>query len=59
MIIQPSNFDSARKITISPRRLEEGYFIEFNTRREMEVLNNTIVLSLMYIHLVVMFGHLS
>ena len=33
MIIQPSNFDSARKITISPRRLEEGYFIEFNYKK--------------------------
>jgi len=35
MIIQPSNFDSTRKITINPRRLEEGYFIEFNyTKRD-------------------------
>ena len=33
MLIQPSNFDSARKITISPRRLEEGYFIEFNYKK--------------------------
>ena len=33
MIIQPSNFDSARKITISPRRLEEGYFIEINYKK--------------------------
>ena len=33
MIIQPSIFDSARKITISPRRLEEGYFIEFNYKK--------------------------
>ena len=33
MIIQPSNFDSPRKITINPRRLEEGYFIEFNYKK--------------------------
>ena len=33
MIIQPSNFDSTRKITINPRRLEEGYFIEFNYKK--------------------------
>ena len=29
MIIQPTNFDSVRKITINPRNLEEGYFVEF------------------------------
>ena len=33
MIIQPSNFDSTRKITTNPRRLEEGYFIEFNYKK--------------------------
>ena len=33
MLIQPSNFDSTKKITINPRRLEEGYFIEFNYKK--------------------------
>ena len=33
MIIQPSNFDSIRKITINPRNLEEGYFVEFNYKK--------------------------
>ena len=33
MIIQPSNFDSVRKITINPRNLEEGYFVEFNYKK--------------------------
>ena len=33
MLIQPSNFDSTRRITINPRNLEEGYFIEFNYKK--------------------------
>ena len=33
MIIQPTNFDSVRKITINPRNLEEGYFVEFNYKK--------------------------
>ena len=33
MIIQPRNFDSVRKITINPRNLEEGYFVEFNYKK--------------------------
>ena len=33
MIIQPSNFDSVRKITLNPRNLEEGYFVEFNYKK--------------------------
>ncbi len=33
MLLNPSNFDSTKRITINPRRLEEGYFIEFNYKK--------------------------
>ena len=33
MIIQPSNFDSSKRITINPRRLTEGIFVEFNYKK--------------------------
>ena len=33
MLLQPSNFDSTKRITINPRKLEEGYFVEFNYKK--------------------------
>ena len=33
MIIKPSNFDSSTRITINPRRLTEGLFVEFNYKK--------------------------
>ena len=33
MLLNPSNFDSTKRITINPRKLEEGYFVEFNYKK--------------------------
>jgi len=33
MLIKPSNFESQVKITLNPRTLKEGFFIEFNYKK--------------------------
>ena len=34
MLLQPSNFDSTKRIAINPRRLTEGIFVEFNYKKK-------------------------
>jgi len=33
MLIRPANFESQVKLTLNPRNLEEGFFIEFNYKK--------------------------
>jgi len=33
MLIKPSNFESQVKLTLNPRNLEEGFFVEFNYKK--------------------------
>lgn len=33
MLIRPANFESQVKLTLNPRNLEEGFFVEFNYKK--------------------------
>tara|TARA_Y100000004_G_scaffold148388_1_gene169875 strand:- start:79 stop:483 length:405 start_codon:yes stop_codon:yes gene_type:complete len=33
MLIRPTNFESQVKLTLNPRNLEEGFFVEFNYKK--------------------------
>jgi len=33
MLIRPANFESQVKLTLNPRTLEEGFFVEFNYKK--------------------------